>query len=159
MLRRMLASSRYVVLIAIVSIFAASLALLAYEAVVIAATLAEAITHGKSSAKASKALAAGLIEAIDVFLIAIVGYITSIGLYSLFVDETLPMPKWLTIHDLDDLKEQLISVVVVVLAVLFLQEIVEHAGELDPLRLATAIAIIIAVLSFFLGLRGKKSSG
>jgi hypothetical protein len=43
--------------------------------------------------------------------------------------------------------------------VLFLQEIVERAGELDLLRLAIAIAIIIAVLTFFLGLKGRKTSG
>lgn len=157
MIRKMLASSRYLVLIAVISILVASMALLVYEAVVVGSTLVRVIAEGQNSPKASKALAAGLIEAIDVFLIAVVAYITSLGLYTLFVDETLPMPRWLVVKDLEDLKGHLLSVIVAVLAVLFLQEMVERAGELDLLRLAAAIALMIGALTFFLGIKtGKK---
>lgn len=157
MIRKMLASSRQLVLIAVLSIFAASMALLVYEAIVVASTLVRAIAEGQTSPKASKALAAGLIEAIDVFLIAVVAYITSLGLYALFVDETLPLPRWLVVRDLEDLKGHLLSVIIAVLAVLFLQEIVERAHELDLLRLAAAIALMIGALTLFLGIKtGKK---
>jgi hypothetical protein len=60
--------------------------------------LADVIRNGSVSPKAGKALAVGVIEAIDVFLIAIVAYIICLGLYSLFVDDTLPVPRWLEIH-------------------------------------------------------------
>lgn len=153
MIRKMLASSRQLVLIAVLSIFAASMALLVYEAIVVASTLVRAIAEGQTSPKASKALAAGLIEAIDVFLIAVVAYITSLGLYALFVDETLPLPRWLVVRDLEDLKGHLLSVIIAVLAVLFLQEIVERAHELDLLRLAAAIALMIGALTLFLGIK------
>ncbi|MBS7809554.1 YqhA family protein [Roseococcus pinisoli] len=150
MIHRLIAGSGYIVLIAIISIFAASVALMLYEAVVVASTLAKALVSGSSAPTASKALAASLIEAIDVFLIAIVAYITSIGLYVLFVDGTAPIPKWFSVRNLDDLKGQLVSVIVAVLAVLFLQEAVQRAGEADLIHLALAIALMIGVLTLFL---------
>ena len=157
MLRRALASSRYIVLIAIAGTFVASVALIAYEAIVVTAVVFGAFREGSISLQAGKALAVGVIEAIDVFLIAIVAYIISLGLYALFVDDTLPLPRWLKIHDLDDLKNHLVSVVVAVLAVLFLREAVARAGDVDLLTLSAALALMIAVLTFYLirGVTGK----
>lgn len=45
-----------------------------------------------------------------------------LGLYRLFVDPELPLPAWLKIRDLDDLKNNLVSSVIAVLSVLFLRE-------------------------------------
>src|SRR5262249_3270753 len=94
-----------------------------------------------------------VIEAIDVFLIAIVAYIVGIGLYSLFIDGALPLPTWLAVRDLDDLKHHLMSIVIAVLAVLFLREAVARAGEFDLLRFAAALAILTAALTLFLSMR------
>src|SRR5262249_8768775 len=153
MLRRALASSRYIVLIAIAGALVASVALILYEAAVVAQAVVDVIREGSVAPRASRALAVGVIEAIDVFLIAIVAYITGIGLYTLFIDDTLPLPTWLTIRDLDDLKHHLVSIVIAVLAVLFLREAVARAGEFDLLRFAAAVAIMIAALTFFLSTR------
>jgi len=60
------------------------------------------------------------------------------------------LPHWLEIHDLDDLKAKLLSVVVVVLAVLFLGEVVKWDGRRELLGLGVAIAAVIAGLTFFL---------
>ena len=154
MLRRAVASSRYIVFFAIVGTFLASVALIVYETVVVIEVVVAFIRDGASiSSKASKVLAVGLIEAVDVFLIAIVAYIISLGLYSLFVDDTLILPRWLEIHNLEDLKEHLLGVIIAVLAVLFLREAVARAGDLDLLSLAAALAIMIAALSLFLALK------
>ena len=92
----------------------------------------------------------GMIEAVDVFLIAIALYITSLGLFVLFVDDTLPVPKWFQIRNLEDLKSNLVSVVIAVLAVLFLRETVSWDGSRDILAFGTALALVIAALTFFL---------
>jgi uncharacterized membrane protein YqhA len=99
-----------------------------------------------------------LIEAIDVFLIAIVALVIGLGLHRLFVDEAMPLPRWLKIDDLEDLKGHLVSIVIAVLAVLFLRQAVEQAGDLDLLSLAMALALMIAALVFFLfmGIRRKE---
>jgi len=158
MLRRVLASSRYIVFIAILGTFVASFALMLYEAVVVAEVVGDVVRKGSISSEAGKTLAVALIEAIDVFLIAIVAYIIGLGLYALFVDDTLPLPRWLEVHDLDDLKGHLVSVVIAVLAVLFLREAVARAGDLDLLRLGAALALMIAALTFFLTMRGARKN-
>jgi uncharacterized membrane protein YqhA len=150
MLRRLLVSSRYIVVIAVVATFTSSVALMVYQAIVVAQSVVRVIAEGSISAKAARALAVGLIESIDVFLISIVAYITSVGLYALFVDDTLPLPRWLQIHDLEDLKKHLVSIVVAVLAVLFLGEAVTRAAELDLFKLGIALALMIAALIFFI---------
>jgi uncharacterized membrane protein YqhA len=156
-LRRALASSRYVIVIAVLGTFLASLALLVYELLVVAVALVDVVRTGTVSSTVAKTLAVGLIETVDVFLIAIAVYITSLGLYSLFIDSTLPLPRWLQIHDLEDLKSNLVSVVIAVLAVLFLGEAVKWDGSRDLLAFGAALALIIAALSLFLA-RNKGGS-
>ena len=157
-LRSILVSGRYVVIIAIVGTFVSSVALMIYQGLIMARALTRIVLEGAISASAGKALAVGLIQAIDVFLIAIVAYITSVGLYALFVEDNLPLPRWLQIHDLEELKRHLVSVIVAVLAVLFLAEAVTRAGELDLLSLGLTLAVMIAALTFFI-MRGTPSGG
>ena len=150
MLRRALISSRYIVYIAILGTFMASLALMVYETLVTAAAVVDVVREGVVSPKTAKVLAVGLIEAVDVFLIAIAVYIISLGLYSLFIDDTLPLPRWLEVHNLDDLKGNLVSLVIAVLAVLFLREVVAWDGSHDLLTFGIPIALIVAALTFYL---------
>lgn len=160
MLRRALASSRYVVVIAVATTLFASIALLTYEAVVVVSyvftAVADIVRQGSASSKAAKALAAGIIEMMDVFLIAIVAQIMCLGLYSLFIDDTVPMPQWLKVGDLEDLKSQLVSVVIVVLAVLFLREAVDRGAQLDLLELAASLSLMMAALTFFMATKKGK---
>jgi len=158
MLPRVLASSRYIVLIAVVATLVASIALIVYEALVVAEVVFSAVRDGVLP-MGGKRLAVGLIEAIDVFLIAIVALIIGLGLYALFIDNTLPLPRWLEIHDFEDLKMHLVRIVIAVLAVLFLREAVERAKDPDLLKLAAALALMIAVLTFFLSWRGPGKAG
>ena len=150
MLQRALILSKYVVFFAVVAALAASVALILYEAAVVVSVIFNAVRQGGFELTSGKALAVGLIEAIDVFLIAIVALVIGLGLQRLFVDETMPLPRWLKIDDLEDLKGNLVSIVIAVLAVLFLRQAVERAGDLDLLKLAAALALMIAVLALFL---------
>lgn len=154
MLRRVLTSSRFFTLIAVAGTFIGSSALIVYEAIVIGASIDGAWRAADFSAKAAKLFAVGLIEAVDVFLIAIALYIISLGLYALFVDDKLSLPKWLRIENLDDLKGHLVSVVIAVLAVLFLREAVAWDGSSDLLSFGAALALMIVALTFYLGRLG-----
>ena len=155
MLRRVLSSSRYIVLIPVIGTLISSVALLLYELAVVLMAAASAILQFTGTTKDTKALAVGLIEAVDIFLIGIGIYIISLGLYVLFIDDTLCLPKWLEIRDLDDLKSNLVSVVIVVLAVLFLREAITRDTGYDLLAFGAALALVIASLSFFLGKKGR----
>ena len=160
MLRRALASSRYIMVVAVLGTLVGSLTLTLYTAVVLATGVVSVVREGSLSVKAVKIFSVALIEAVDVFLIAIAVYIISLGLYSLFIDDSLPMPRWLEVHDLEDLKGNLVSVVVAVLAVLFLREAVAWEVGRDLPAFGGALALVIGALTFFLakgvGKVGKK---
>ena len=93
MLQRVVTLSRYVVFVAVIAALAASVALILYEAAVVAEVIFNAIKQGGFQPRSGRALAVGLIEAIDVFLIAIVALVIGLGLHRLFVDEAMPLPR------------------------------------------------------------------
>ena len=89
------------------------------------------------------------IELIDVFLIGVILLIVALGLYQLFIDDTIPVPKWMRVHDLMELKRDLVSVTVVLLAVTFLGEAVDGSPDDDIRPFGIAIAAVIVALAFF----------
>lgn len=151
--RHRVGRTRYIVAVAVAGTFVSSIALLVYEALVIAQIVTDLVREGVVLPKAAKTLAVGLIEAVDVFLIAIALYVISLGLYTLFIDDRITLPKWLEIHDLEDLKRNLVSLVIAVLAVLFLREAVAWDGTHDILALGGALALVIAALTYYLSQR------
>jgi uncharacterized membrane protein YqhA len=155
MFRRLLALSRFTVLLPIVGIFLAAFGLMIYESITLAARLFDLVHGSGLSTTDVKALAVGLIEVVDIFLIAIGMYMISISLYTLFVDDTLPLPPWLVVPNLEAVKANLVSIVIAVLAVLFLREAVAWTGGTDILAFGAALALIIAALSLYLITKGK----
>ena len=89
------------------------------------------------------------IEFADFFLLSIVLYIMSIGLYSLFIDDAVELPHWLEIHDLEDLKEKLVGVIVVVMGVFFLGRLIHGASALDLLCMGVGIGAVVLALAYF----------
>ena len=155
MLHRILAKSRYLMLIAVFGSFAASVTLLIYGALETIITIGHTATVSVSNEN-SKQLILSCIEVVDLFLLATVFYITALGLYELFIDERIKVPYWLEIHTIDDLKTKLTSVIVVVLSVLFLSEVVRWNGGTNILPLGAGIALVIAALTYFLSSQVKK---
>jgi uncharacterized membrane protein YqhA len=62
------------------------------------------------------------------------------------------------VRDFEDVKANLVSVVIAVLAVLFLREAVAWNGERDILGFGSALALVIAALSLYLGLTKAKKA-
>ena len=154
-MRRVIAGTRYLIIVPALGSFIAATVLLAYGSVEIAALVAKAVTHEVSS-KAAKTLALGFIEVVDLFLLGTVLYIIALGLYELFIDDRLVLPHWLEIHHLDDLKDKLTGVVILVMGVLFLGQAVTWDGQRDLLPYGAAIALVIVALTYFLSQRSKK---
>lgn len=154
-LLRLLGASRYLIILAVLSTLAAGTALLVYGTVE-TFSIVRGLVTGTGSLKGAKGLILAVIELTDLFLLATVLYVIAIGLFELFIDDRLDLPNWLEIHDLNDLKEKLLGVIIVVMAVLFLGQVATWDGVQDLLGYGTATALVIASLTWFLSQKGKK---
>lgn len=150
MIHKILASSRQLILLAVICSYIASIAVLIYGVLETVHAIALSIHEGEISSKGGKKLVVSLIEVIDLFLLSTVFYITALGLYELFIDDRIKVPEWLEIHDIDDLKAKLISVIIVVLSVSFLGQAVTWDGNPNFLPFGASVALVIASLSYFL---------
>lgn len=154
-MKKLLSGSRYVVIIAVAGSFLAGAAMLLSGGITLMKLLAETLLYGTIGGKQAKLLALGLIESVDLFLLGTVFYITSLGLYELFIDDTIELPGWLAIHTLDDLKNKLAGVIVVIMAVIFLGHVVNWHGEPEIIYLGASIALVVSALTWFLGPKRK----
>ena len=108
-------------------------------------------------------IVSGIIGAVDLYLIAVVMLIFSFGVYELFIspidhsDEAKNDSKILSITTLDQLKDKIAKVIVMVLVVNFFQRVLhtKYDGALEMLYFALAVTAL-AVGLFFLGKVGKK---
>jgi uncharacterized membrane protein YqhA len=95
------------------------------------------------SLESMKIVMAASIQIIDLFLVATVFYIVSLGFYELFIAKA-PLPGWLKICNLDDLKTKVLGLVIIALSVLLLGAALTWEGTSDILAfgLATSSGII-----------------
>jgi uncharacterized membrane protein YqhA len=106
----------------------------------------------------------GIIGAVDLYLIGVVMIIFSFGLYELFISDIDPAKdkdgcenQLLADHSLDQLKDKISKVIVMVLVVGFFQKVghTTYNGALDLLYLALSITAV-AVGLYFLSKVGKS---
>jgi len=147
MVRRLLASSRYFIIVAVVGSFLASATALLYGGLATVVIVLKTFSSLTFTPSGAKVLSVDLVTMIDLFLIGTVLYIIAVGLYELFIDPGLPMPRWLKITTLDDLKERLLGVVGVLLAVTFLASAVTWTGSSDILALGVGVAAVLGVVT------------
>ena len=100
-------------------------------------------------------LAPLLISSVDSFLFAMVMMIFSMGIYDLFISKLDPAtrtknsrPNWLNIKNLDDLKDMLGKVILMILIVSFFEysTTIEFKTAIDLVYFAIGIGIISAAL-------------
>lgn len=151
MLRNILARSRFLVIIAVIGTFLASAAILIDAGLAVVNIVFETFAQRTFTIEVIKHVAVEFIESIDLFLLGTVLYIISLGLYELFIDDLLPMPRWLVISSFDDLKERLLGIVIVLLAVSFLGFVVAWDGNTNILALGVAVGLVLLALSVLLG--------
>ncbi|WP_299042765.1 YqhA family protein [uncultured Tateyamaria sp.] len=157
MLSKTLGTSRFMIVLAVLGSLLAAATLLIYGLLETGQLIWATIESGEVSRKGAKALALEFIEIVDLFLLGTVFYIIALGLYELFISAEIDVPGWLSIKTLDDLKNKLIAVVIVVLGVLFLGQVVGWDGETDLLGYGASCALVIAALTYFLSTKtGSK---
>ena len=110
-----------------------------------------------------------IIGAVDDFLLATVLFIFALGLYELFISkideaeaEAAASSRILLIHSLDDLKDRLAKVILMILIVTFFKNVI-HTTFDDPLKiLYLGVGILFVALALFFthkGAEGKEGKG
>ena len=161
-------ATRFMVILAVVFGLIGAVVLFIVASIDIFATASYVITTYATGAHPEhfhQDVVGGIIGAVDLYLIGVVMLLFSFGLYELFIseidaakDESGETNKILAIHSLDQLKDKISKVIVMVLVVGFFQKVghTEYSGALDMLYFAISIAAV-AVGLYFLGKVGKKS--
>ncbi|RYE10203.1 MAG: YqhA family protein [Hyphomicrobiales bacterium] len=140
---------RAIIILPVVATMAAALALMVWGTIDTWNFIQHLLVPGEHPLSRDAALLHA-IEIVDLFLLATVVQVVSLGLYQLYFRQDLELPNWLRINDLDDLKSKLVGVSITVLAVFFLGKAITWSGGIDILYLGGAGALVIVALTYFL---------
>ncbi len=153
-------SSRYMVLAAVVASLLLSLMLFVLTAVDVASLISHAGDYLSANAEARKALkvemVAHTVGSIDGFLLATILLIFALGLYELFISdideakESGQSSKVLVINSLDDLKNKLAKVILMILVVTFFEVslAMSFTATLDLVYFSLGILMVSLALYF-----------
>lgn len=149
MLAKLLARSRYLIVIAVLGSLLASFLVIVFSGLQIVRITFEVIRDDASvSSDLSKRVAVGAIELIELFLLGVVLYVIALGMYQLFIERDVYLPAWLEIRSLDNLKERLLSTVLVMLAVTFLGYAVTWDKSINIIGVGVGVALVIGTLAY-----------
>ena len=158
-MQRLLISTRYFILLPVIGLALAAITLFVVGGIelisVFVKLFGEVIGGGLHSAEGQPPVIIEVVEFVHIFLVGTVLYITAIGLYQLFIHE-IEFRSWLQVDNVEELETNLISMLVVVLAVDFLGKVLVGQTE-NLLQYGAGIALPIAALGIFIGLRGWSS--
>jgi len=156
-MERLLLSARYLIVLAVLASLGAAAAILIYGVVLTLHVIGTMFLLKEAyTIEASKEVALGFIEVVDLLFLGVVMYITALGLYRLFINQTIHLPGWLKIEEFEELKVILVGVVIVLLAVNFTGQVVDWQGTSEILALGLAVSLVIAAIGLILYVRNYK---
>jgi len=153
-------STRFIIILAVVFGLVGAFILFAVASIDIYNTAAYVIQTYASHAHPEhfhEEIVGGIIGAVDLYLIGVVMIIFSFGLYELFISDIDPAKdehghenQLLAVHSLDQLKDKISKVIVMVLVVGFFQKVghTVFSGALELLYLALSITAVAVGLYF-----------
>jgi uncharacterized membrane protein YqhA len=158
-------ASRFVVLSAVIFGLIGAVALFvvaSFDIFHVAGVVIDAYVNHHHPEKFHEIVVGEIIGAVDLYLIGVVMLLFSFGLYELFISEIDParededVNKILSIHSLDQLKDKISKVIVMVLVVGFFKKVglAEYKEPIELLYLALSITAVSIGL-YFLSKVGK----
>lgn len=151
---RFIAGMRFFVLIPVIGLAIAACVLFIKGGIDIVHFVGEVIT-GMSEAGPKENIIVEIVETVHLFLVGTVLFLTSFGLYQLFI-QPLPLPEWVKVNSIKELELNLVGLTVVVLGVNFLSIIFEPE-IIDLAVYGVGYALPIAALAYFMKVRSQIS--
>ena len=93
-------------------------------------------------------LTLAFLEIVSIMLEAVVFYLIGVGLYSLFISP-MNVTVALGVETLNDLEERVISVIIAILAINFLEHFIQWEKPLATLEFVVAMAVVVGALVAF----------
>ena len=134
--------SRYLALVAVIGLQIGAVAALYVGAEKIVKVIQVAVLHEPTNSPTLYVL----FESLDSFLVAIALIVISVGMYELFIGG-LAVPDWMTVKNLNELKAKFGIVLIPVMAVKFVQKLLQSESALETLYYGIAVAIVSAALT------------
>jgi uncharacterized membrane protein YqhA len=145
MMKQLFGVTRYAVVIPSLASILGALLLMAQGSFEMVFVIIDAISN-ESTLKESIVY---VLTAVDAILLGTVLLVIGYGLFELFIDDELPVPLWLRVYDLDDLKSKLIGVVVAIIAVVFVGIFVDANRSKDVLSYGVGAGALVVGLAIF----------
>ncbi len=145
---RAIGRSRFVVLFAVFAVLLVAIALFLLgmlQAMLGVWHATQQVWHGQIS---TTDLTVEFLEIVSTMLKAVVFYIIGVGLYGLFI-APLNLTVSLGVESLSDLESEVVSVVIVILGVTFLEHFIRWQEPVETLQFAVGMALAVAALVLF----------
>ncbi|AFD24273.1 hypothetical protein DGo_CA0346 [Deinococcus gobiensis I-0] len=151
--------TRFVVFIAVIAVLLVAFSLFLQGTWVALETIYETWRDlfGQREDSTTSELAVQFLEVVSTMLKAVVFYIIGVGLYSLFI-RPLNLTSALGVETLADLEQKVVSVIVVILGVTFLEHFIRWQEPLETLYFAGALALAGGALVAFQYVHRRQGS-
>ncbi|HEY8561185.1 MAG TPA: YqhA family protein [Pyrinomonadaceae bacterium] len=136
--------SRYLSYVSVLAMILGAMASIYLGVVKTLQLLHTAFTHSKETEPTLYIL----FEALDCFLIATALLVLAVAMYDLFIGE-LVVPEWMLVKDLTELKAKFTFVIIPVMAVKFVQKILNAENAVEVLHYGLAISLVAIALTVF----------
>ena len=147
-LSRAVGRLRYVVLLAVVAVLLVALSLFMLGTIEAARGVWDAWQAELHGGAESAQLGVEFLSLVSLLLKAVIFYLIGVGFYSLFI-APLNLTVSLGIETLEDLEAKIVSALVVIMAVRFLEKFIQWKDPLETLQFGGAMAFVIATLVLF----------
>ncbi len=140
-MQSILSKTRYIVVLGVLALLAASMGAFAWAAL-------KAITVLNSIAASygqDEHITTALVQVVDSALIASVLLVSAVSLYEIFIAK-LDLPRGMVAHNLYELKAKLGSIVILAMALKFLEHLVEWKDASGTLLFGISIAVVSMAL-------------
>lgn len=153
---RMLALSRLLVLVPVVFLLIDAAGSFIYGTTIFIMTVVDTMSGAVAEASKIDAILGRFLIVMDTYLVGATLMIAAFGFYELFVlrsnrrGQQYWLPSWLKMRDLEDLKARVVSMLILVAAITFVDVAVETHDEQGVFYMGLGIAIVIGALTAFL---------
>lgn len=140
----LLENSKYLILLTVIASWIATIVAVVWGVYETALVVYNFVTQYKSASSTI----VSFVQLMDIFLLVAVLYIFTVAVYELFIGD-LDLPKWLQIHNFDELKTILSNLIVLIGAVGFLKYFLERNDPASTLLYGLAVAIVSYILILY----------